>query len=514
MRRSAMPGAAFLAALLVAGSLSILAGSPPELVAQTRRELRVGLPGVPATLDPTVAVEGATPLIARQVFEGLVTYRTGTTDIEPALATGWSVSRNGLVWTFTVREHVQFHDGTPLAPAEVVASFDRHLRPDAAGRSPVWAALLRGVPGIVRDVRVGEGRTVQIVLAQPYGPLLTVLAHPGLAVARAAWGGDGVPRLVGTGPFRLVDASPGRLALEAAPGHRGGGPRSERLVFLDIADDGQAAVELAAQAIDVWLPPTPPAASAGALSVTGTRVGYLAFQTEKEPFSAKRVRQAVAAAVDPAVVAAAVEPEAVPLQSFLPPGIWARREGSPILGGTRETVKRLLAAGGWQPDFRSGLLFAEDGSPALRRLAGALQLMLAAADIAVELHPRPADVVRSALQSGEHEMALVEADIPGGDPHHVLFPLSTSEGALKGPRARNFSFYRDPRVDDVLIRASQLTFRPERARLYQRAQALLADELPWIPLYVRLRWAVVRPEVRGLRLHPTGFHSLTTVGLD
>ena len=92
--------------------------------------------------------------------------------------------------------------------------------------------------------------------------------------------------------------------------------------------------------------------------------------------------------------------------------------------------------------------------------------------------------------------------------------FSTSEGAAKGPRALNYSFYRNPRLDDVLARASQLTFRTERQRLYQRAQAMLAEDLPWLPVYVRLQWAVARPEVKGLRLHPTGISRLDGVSLD
>jgi len=104
--------------------------------------------------------------------------------------------------------------------------------------------------------------------------------------------------------------------------------------------------------------------------------------------------------------------------------------------------------------------------------------------------------------------------VVGGDPHLFLFPLSTSEAASKGPRTLNYSFYRNPRLDDVLVRASQLSFRPERARLYQRAQALLADDLPWLPIYVRLVWGVARPEVRNLRLHPTGVHRLHAVSLE
>src|SRR5438093_3773834 len=142
--------------------------------AQGRRELRVGLAGVPAALDPATAIDGATPLISRHVFETLVAYRASSTDVEPLLATRWSVSRDGLVWTFTIRDNVKFHDGTPLTAVEVAASFERYLRSED-GRPPtgvVWGALLRGTPGVVKAVRAPDARTFQIVLLQPYAPLL------------------------------------------------------------------------------------------------------------------------------------------------------------------------------------------------------------------------------------------------------------------------------------------------------------------------------------------------------
>src|SRR5207248_10868449 len=71
--------------------------------AQARKELRVGVAGVPATLEPTTALDGATALIAHQVFDTLVAFREGSTDIEPALATRWAVSKDGLTWTFWLR---------------------------------------------------------------------------------------------------------------------------------------------------------------------------------------------------------------------------------------------------------------------------------------------------------------------------------------------------------------------------------------------------------------------------
>lgn len=469
----------------------------------------MGLAGLPPAVEPGTALEGPAALVARQVFDTLVAYREASTDIEPALATRWQVSRDGLLWTFTLREGVRFHDGTPLSAAEAVASFQRLLRL-APLHTTVWAALLRGAPGVVREVRAADARTVQIALVQPYAPLLTALAHPGFGVAREVPGAG----LVGTGPFRVAESSTGRVVLEAVPGHWAGPPRSPRVVFLEVTSEDHATAEMEGRGLDVWFPASPPRRLDGALSVPGTHVGYIALQTEKEPFSRKPVRQAVAAAIDPGMLAIALGQAAVPLQGFLPPGVWARREGPPVLGGSRETVVRLLKAGQWPPGFTATLLVPSEAGPVdMAALGEVLRLSLETSGVPVRLRVEAPDVAVAVREAGEHDLAVAEAAVPGGDPHLFLYPLSTSEGAIRGRRPLNYSFYRNPRLDDVLIRASQLAFRPERFRLYQRAQALLAEELPWIPLYVKLRWAVVRPEVRGLRLHPTGLHRLAPVSV-
>ena len=487
--------------------LTLFVVLPSDAAAQTRKELRVGVAGIPAALDPAANLDGAGPLIARQVFDTLVAYREGTTDVDPALATRWAVARDGLTWTFTLRDGARFHDGSPVTAAEVAASFQRIQAREGA----VWPTLLRGRPGVVKEVRASDAHSVQFVLVQPYAPLLTVLAHPGLGVARTATGADGTTRFIGSGPYRIVDAAPGRVALEAVAGHWGSPPRAERIVFLEVATDENAEAEFDARALDIWFPPAPPRRMSGALSTPGLRVGYLAFQTEKEPFSRKKIRHAVAAAFDPAAIGVALEPGAVPLLSFLPPGVWARR-GEP--GARRHARRRRsLIADGWPGHWSRRCSTGRPLRSTRAELAAALE-PLGSSDTSPSSCIRLAEVVRAALQAGDHEMALVEATVYGGDPHLFLFPLSTSESAAKGARALNYSFYRNPRLDDVLVRASQLSFRPERARLYQRAQALLADDLPWLPIYVRLVWGVARPEVRNLRLHPTGFHRLSGVSLD
>lgn len=495
----------------------LIALLPLPTSGQAPREFRVGVAAIPAIPDPAGALTGPLPFIARQVFETLVQFRDGSSDVEPSLATHWAVSRDGLTWTFALRSWVRFHDGTPLTASLVVESFQRHILPDHPrypNPNEVWPRLLRGLPGVVKQVRATDQKTVQIQLAQPYAPLLTVLAHPGFSVVLTTPGEGGTTRWLGTGPYRLSEVAGGRIVLEANRAYWGEPPRIERIVLMEVASDDQAEAEFDAGNLDLWFPPGPPRRMAGALSVPGWDVGLLAMQTEKDPFSRKKVRQALAAALDPALVALAVEGAAIPLQSFLPPGVWGRREGSPIMMANPADTRRLLGQAGFPNGIAATLLIREGpGVPEQARIAEAMRLALDGAGIALTIRTELPQVVSQLAGQGDHELVLTEARVEGGDPHLFLYPLSTSEGAARGAAAVNLSFYRNPRLDDLLVRASQLAFRPERLRLYQRAQGILADELPWIPLYVRLHWAVARPEVKNLRLHPSGFHRLDRVEL-
>jgi peptide/nickel transport system substrate-binding protein len=490
-----------LAALIVLGS-----ATPGQAQSGV---LRVGLPKLPGVLDPATALDGSVPLIARQVFDTLVQYAAGGTDVEPGLAVQWSVSKDGLVWSFRLREGVSFHDGTPLSAQSVVESLAREIfpgQPQAPAEDWVVGRLLRGKPGVVR----------QVALAQPYAPLLSVLAHPAFSIvlpAKAATPGGA--QWLGTGPFAVSESSAERIVLDAKPHHWRGGPKLGRIVFAAVADEAQAEALLGGANLDILFPDGPPLRFERAVSIPGWRIGYLALETEKLPFSRVKARQAVAAALDPGQIATALGQAAAPLEAFLPRGAWARRQGPPIMGGDVERAKQLLAEAGLSEGTPVTLVVSDVGAPIDQfKLAEVIRASLAGAGLAVTVQAESVDQARSLAQAGEPQMTLVEARLDAGDPHFLLYPLSTSEGATKGPTAVNFSFYRNSRLDDPLIRASQLFFRPERARLYLRAQAMLAEDLPWIPLYVRLHWAVVRPEVRDLRLHPSGAPRLDRVWLE
>ena len=497
----------------------VLAVTIPVSALAQESVLRVGLSSLPPELDPATAVDGPVFLIARQAFDTLVQFAEGSSDVEPALAERWTVSRDALVWSFRLRAGVSFHDGTPLTAQHVVDSLEREIRPGhpfASGGSSVVPRLLRGTPGVVKEIRAKDPQTVEVSLVQPYAPLLTVLAHPAFSVVLPVPpGAPGGSRWQGTGPFSVAEIGPGRVVLTGRTRHWRGGPRLGRVVFSEAADEGQARTALDAQQLHVFFPPGAPSPLDGAMSVPSWRVGYLALQTEKDPFRRVKARRAVAAALDPRLIGGALGKGAGLLQTFLPSGVWGRRSGPPLMGGDAEQARRLLGEAAIAPGAAATLVSIEsDKGVDQLRLAEAIRASLAAAGLTVTIPTTTAEAALSLARGGEPEMVLAEARVEAGDPHFLLYPLSTSEGAIKGPAAVNFSFYRNLRLDDVLVRASQLFFRPERQRLYIRAQALLAEELPWIPIYVRLHWAVARPEVKSLRLHPSGSPRLDRVWLE
>src|SRR5579883_2224215 len=125
----------------------------------------------PDTLDPQRTSTAVTGLLMRYLGDTLVA-KDLAGQYTPALARSWSVSRDGLVWTFQLREGVRFHDGAPLTAAAVKASIDRALAPET--KSPIAGALF----GPVSLVQAVGDRTVVIRLKEPFAPFLDNLTDP------------------------------------------------------------------------------------------------------------------------------------------------------------------------------------------------------------------------------------------------------------------------------------------------------------------------------------------------
>ncbi|MBW4654530.1 MAG: hypothetical protein KME20_16050 [Kaiparowitsia implicata GSE-PSE-MK54-09C] len=134
----------------------------------------------PTNLEPGNYEDLYTGYVTRQLYDQLLDAEPGTTNLVPLIATEWAVSQDGLTWTFTLREGVTFHDGTPFNAEAVRVNVERWWNPasplgfrDAGKNYVIWKALFNGFKGedesLLQALTVVDDRTIQFVLKEPAG---------------------------------------------------------------------------------------------------------------------------------------------------------------------------------------------------------------------------------------------------------------------------------------------------------------------------------------------------------
>ncbi len=458
--------------------------------------LVVGIVGDPVSLDPHRATDLVSAAIVGNVCEPLVRYSADGARPEPALATAWA-TRDARRWTFTLRDGVRFHDGAPFDADAVLANL-------------ASIARVRAFPGVAE--RVGS-HVVVITLDRPNAALLATLSQPFFAMQspRELARGGSLP--VGTGPFRLVAAKDTGVHLEAHRGYWRGAPRLARLVFPRFADDRALFEGLLAGQVDVA-----PAVSHDHIerlrarddvvlqARTGGNIAFLSLNNERPPLDDRRVRLAIAQAIDrAALVARILGGHGEPARNPLPPALWGYGRSTPELVFDRTAARRLLKEAG----HAAGVL----GLAARRRRAAALQpgphrpRAGAGRGPGRDRRGRPR---RSRAASwgafleratrGDYDMAVMgwQADTP--DPNDFLSVLLGSEFV----GATNRSRYRSPAMDILLKQGRRGDDQRERMASYLQAQALFRRDMPWVPLFHVSVFTVHRRSVHGLAIGPTG----------
>ena len=184
-------------------------------------------------LDPATYSAASSAYVAEQIYDSLLTV-TPQGEVAPAVAQNYSVSKNGLVYTFTLRPGVKFSDGTPLTSKDVVYSLKRVLDPKTA--SPRLNDL-----GKVASITAPSASTVVIALKEAYAPFLTKIAAAGMGIMPSGYveSHDVVKTPMGSGPFRFVSWVPGdSVTLERNPYYwEAGKPYVDKLVFKALKDD-------------------------------------------------------------------------------------------------------------------------------------------------------------------------------------------------------------------------------------------------------------------------------------
>jgi len=465
------------------------------LLAAPADTLVVGLTSDPVTLDPHRATDLVSAAVVSNVCEPLVRYRADGSRPEAALATSWATA-DSRTWTFTLRQGVRFHDGAPLDAAAVVANLD-DLRKQ------------RGFPG--RAVRAGPF-VVTITLDQPNAALLATLSQAFFAMQSPREIVRSPPRLVGTGPYRLESARPGRIELTANPQHWGGAPRLRRIVFRRLAD--QPSLEAALVAGDVDVTSAVGQDTVGRLrgragitldSQTGLNIAFLCPNNERRPFDDRRVRQALVRAIDRrALVRDGLGGHGVPARNSLPPAMWGYAGRTKELGLDRAAARRLLAQAGYPDGFETTLMTVDAARPYLPsplRLASLVRDDLAQVGVRAKLEQaRSWKEYLDRATRGDYALALLGWQADTIDPNDFLSALLGSEAIGSTNRSR----YRSPQMDALLKQGRQHADHRERAGLYRSAQELFQKDVPWMPLYHVSLFTAFRRTVHGLSVDSTG----------
>lgn len=245
--------------------------------------------------DPHNATDMSDALaVLDAVYDTLVRRTDG--GYAPCLASGWEIAEEGRVWTFSLRDGVAFHDGTPLDAAAVVASLRRMARPDMGvtlGAPGVYAQYLSGA-----DIEAPDARTVRIALVAPMSDLLDILAYGYVAAPHAL--DDPVAAPVGSGPYKVAHVEPDEIRLVRHHAHFEGRPPFAEIVFR--REPGRAArlEALASGAADVAIRIPKDAAVPGATVVDHlepTVVIYI-FNVARGRLADTRVRRALNLAID------------------------------------------------------------------------------------------------------------------------------------------------------------------------------------------------------------------------
>ncbi|SFQ95888.1 ABC transporter substrate-binding protein [Desulfoscipio geothermicus] len=489
-----------------------LPGDTPAVAPRTTGDrIIVTQEPVVETLDPAMAADTGSARVIANIFEGLVRFKPGSVTVEPCLAESWSVSEDGLVWTFNLRRNVSFHDGTPFDSTAVKFSVERQLT-QSHGKKTSYADF---VYTPLAKVETAGRHTVKFHLKYPYAPFLHNLAMPMAApvvspTAVRKYGRDFGDHPVGTGPFAWVGVKEGGIMLRAHEDYWGHPPTAKEILFLTIPDSEQRVQMLldgkSDIALDLAFNSTARLRIKGypVFRATGLDISYLGFYTDRKPFDRPAVRRAVALALNKEAVFNRLWPQEIrPALGPLPPPVPGYNAGLTQAGYAPREAARLLQAAGYEKGFSFTLITYAGARPYSpgggKALAEALARSLAEQGINMQVRSYPWDKFKKALAERQGDAFLYGWISDNGDPDDFLYTLLATSQIKNG---LNITRYQNAELDTLLAAGRNTTDPRTRREIYSRAQEIINRDVPWIVLNHSLHYAATTPRVRGFLLNP------------
>jgi peptide/nickel transport system substrate-binding protein/oligopeptide transport system substrate-binding protein len=479
----------------------------------------------PGTFDPSLVDDVYEACIANQIYDGLLEFDVHLNPV-PAIAREWSVSRDGLEYTFLLRKDVRFHNGRRVIADDVVYSFTRIFGPDRTDFG-IGGGYLRKIDGVeeyvarrasmIRGLLAVNDTTLVVRLAAPYGSFLSVLAmdQAKIVAREEIERGESAPP-VGTGPFRwdgyVDDPEDPRIVLHANEDFRGGRPHLDEVVFHTPRDYNvdKAAEALFAGRITMcdmpgsWKERFEADPRFRIVHRPELSFSFVGFHVDRAPYRDPRIRQAIAHAIDRERIAKVDPVGRIPAVGILPPGMFAYSPESKVFPFDPTEARRLLAEAGY-PGGKGlpPVVYHQANRGEAGRAADAiLKENLTAVGLRVEFRYADWDRFSADIDAGRLPCLGLTwvADVP--DPDSFLASLFLTNGAY------NMFGYSNREVDSLLVAGSGMRSTRERADVYRRAERLIVQDAPVVPLYNIENTFAVRADVRDVLVTPFGLGNL------
>jgi len=496
------------------------------VAAQPAGTLVVGLVAEPVNLDPPQVTDLNSNRVGRRIVETLVTFPEESTQIVPGLAESWTISKDGLQYTFKLRRGITFHDGTPLNAEAVKFSIERQINPNHPAYKLGKYPFANFFFGNVKAVEVLSEERVAFLLNEARASFIAVLAQGAASIvsptAVMKWGPDYPTHPVGTGPFRFASWDRGqRVVLEKNPTYWKYPVKVERVIYRPIVEDQARLTELLTGTLDVivgvpadFVSQLEQNAKITLLKQVGAHVWYLGMNNQKKPFDDKRVRQALNYAVNKdAIVKDVLKGTGAASRGPVLPGTWGADPALKAYPYDPERAKKLLAEAGYPSGFSTTLWVPESGSgmQAPVAMSTVMQSNLKAVGVNVSLQTMEWGAYLAKRRTKEQELFALSWMAGTEDPDMVMYPLlHSSQWTPVGP---NRALYKNARFDTLLQQARLTTDQAKRAQLYREAQRVLVDDAPWVFVDHEIQIAALSKRVQGFKLHPSFDLRVETISL-
>jgi peptide/nickel transport system substrate-binding protein len=459
----------------------------------------------PVNLDPRFATDGQSQRLDGLIFSGLLA-RDTQMNLHGDLARSWQTP-DPLTYIFHLKSGVHFQDGHPLTSADVKSTFDFILNP--ANKSPK-----RGGFRMIDKIDAIDPLTVSFHLKEPYASFLWNLIPSAAGIVPCNAAPDFSRHPIGTGPFRFVSQSQDdEVVLARNENYFGAAPDLQSIRFRIVPDAVVRALELRKGSADLEMS----SLSADLIPVLvrrpwlalserpGTNFAYLGINFQ-DPLLAKReVREALAFATDrEALVKFLLHGQARVASGILAPNHWAYEANVTQYPVDTARAEKLLDAAG-RPRAANGIRFhltLKTSTEEQARLIGAaLQEQWRKAGIELELRPLEFATLLSDSVRGNFQLTFFRWVGANNDPDIFEFVSSTKRFP---PDGANRGHYRNPRIDALTDQIRVEMDQEKRKTLCSEVQKILADDLPYIPMWFTDVVSVHRRELGDLQLSPTG----------